>query len=71
MTRQETEAKIMEHLLEIQKIYHAYNPSGAYLTMSILHNHLNVNNEYWDADRDCIINHRVALGFENEGGEEE
>lgn len=71
MTRQETEAKIMEHLMEIKKIYHEYNPSGAYLTMSILHNHVNVNNEYWDVDRNFIINHRVALGAEDDGGAEE
>lgn len=70
MTREATEEKIMEHLQEIVKIYHEYNPNGTYLTMSMLGSHLNVNNEYWEADSDRIINHRVVLGVENDGGAE-
>ena len=69
MTRQETEEQIMEHLREVVKIYREYNPRGAYLTMTVLGNHVMVNNEYWEADSSRIINHSVMLGRENNGGE--
>ena len=67
MTRQECENLIIEKLKEIDKIHKEYNPNGDYLSMCILNNDYNVNNEYWDDDTNYPIQrYYLDLEFEEE-----
>jgi len=56
MTRIECEKKLEEKLREIVDIYHEYNPSGRYLSLTYLDNdgdgYIGVNNRDWHEDID-------------------
>lgn len=54
--RNECEDKILQHLRAIRDIYHKYNPSGDYLSMTITdRSHISVNNAHWDEDKQFPI----------------
>lgn len=55
MTRTECEASILRKMIEIEKIYKEYNPSGNYLTMSVFDGHYSVNNDYNANDIECPL----------------
>lgn len=44
MTRLSIEKRILEKMAEIVAIYHEYNPSGDYLSLSFVNGHISVDN---------------------------
>ena len=65
MGRIECEKKIIQKMREIMDIYHAYNPDGKRLSMSIVNDHFSVNNIYWEEDADHQIDAWVEDGYED------
>lgn len=55
MGRIECEKAIIQKMREIMDIYHAYNPDGKRLSMTIVNDHYSVNNVYYDEDYDHQI----------------
>lgn len=49
------EKDILEKIKEIKKIYLDEYPNGEYLTIAIIDGNITFNNEYWDKDKDFVI----------------
>ena len=52
MTRKQCEKKIRDLMIQIDKVYHEYNPEGTYLNLSIVDDTLMANNSYYSDDAD-------------------
>lgn len=52
MTRKQCEKKIRALMIQIDKVYHEYNPEGTYLNLSIVDDNLMANNSYYSDDAD-------------------
>lgn len=57
MNRVECEAKILEKLKEIKKIYKEYNPNGTHLSLAVVNDCYMFHNSYWDDDFNTPINY--------------
>ena len=57
MDYQEFIKQLETHLQEIKKLYKKANPSGAYLTLTLVNDTWQVNNEYWEQDANFPINY--------------
>lgn len=55
MKRAECEKQIRDLMLQIDKVYHEYNPEGTYLSLSIVDGNLMANNRYYSDDADHPI----------------
>lgn len=66
MTQQECEQRITSLLEEIVKVYTQYNPSGTYLSMCYLKNHIgtsiSANNHCWQETEDSPAGDDYLLG---------
>lgn len=76
MTQLEAEKKILDHVLEIKRIYHKYNPDGVYLNVCISKGNISFNNSYWEKDKERPIdafvhkaNEECPFSFQRLGGE--
>lgn len=56
LTRQETEDSIHELMQRIYEVYKQYNPNGSYLSLTINHKYMSMNNVYYGNDIDHPIN---------------
>ena len=65
MNREECEAKILDKCREIRELYRQYNPTGTYLSMTIVDDSIRFWNEYYNKDADKPINF-----WANDNGEE-
>lgn len=52
MTREQCEKKIIDLMIQVDNVYHEYNPEGAYLNLSIVDDNLMANNRYYSDDAD-------------------
>lgn len=50
MTREQCEKKIRDLMIQIDKVYHEYNPEGTYLSLCIVGDFARVNNSYYSDD---------------------
>ena len=67
MKREECEKQIYEKITEILDIVKDYNPDNTYLTISVLGEYVQFNNEYWNKDRNNSINYfKVIVDEEKE-----
>ena len=55
MTREQCEKKIRHLMIQIDKVYHEYNPEGTYLNLSIVDDNLMAHNSYYSDDADHPI----------------
>ena len=65
MGRIECEKAIIQKMREIMDIYHAYNPDGKRLYMTIHNDHYSVNNIFYDDDYDHQLYAWVEDGYED------
>ena len=52
MTREQCEKKIRNLMIQIDKVYHEYNPEGTYLGLCIVGDFARANNSYYSDDAD-------------------
>lgn len=55
MTRKQCEKKIRDLMIQIDNVYHEYNPDGTYINLSIVGDNLMANNRYYSDDADYPI----------------
>lgn len=53
--RKQIENELIMKALELYHMYKEYNPNGEYLSLSFLDGYVNMFNDYWDGDKDCVI----------------
>ena len=53
--RKQIENKLIMKALELYQMYKEYNPNGDYLSLSFLDGYVNMFNEHWENDKDCVI----------------
>lgn len=61
MTREQCENKILDLMIQIDKVYHEYNPYGKYLSMFILDDCVNMNNSFYADDADCPLDMHYVI----------
>ena len=66
MTREQCENKILELMIQIDKVYHKYNPDGTYLDLSIVDDSLMANNTYYSVDRDHPLDMQYTIKLRGE-----
>lgn len=61
MKREECEKQIRDLMIQIDKVYHEYNPEGTYLNMFIIGDFALVNNSYYrnDVDRPLDMHYQI------------
>ena len=56
MERKECEKQIRDLMIQIDEVYHKYNPDGMYLSLAIIGNTLMANNMEYEDDADHPLN---------------
>ena len=65
MTREQCEKKIRDLMIQIDKVYHEYNPEGTYLSLCIVGDFVRVNNSYYSDDADA--DHPLDMFYQIKG----
>ena len=65
MLRKEAEEKILNYLMQMEKVVEEYYPEDDYLSMSIGKDYVSFNNTYWEHPKEGVLN------FAMRGEEEE
>lgn len=57
VNNQEFIQRLKENLDIIRNLYHKFNPDGTYLTLTMVQNTWQVNNEFWNKDANFPIDY--------------
>lgn len=64
MLRKEAEEKILNYLMQIEKIINEYYPEDDYLSMCIRRDFISFNNTHWEHPKEGVLDFAMSRGEE-------